>query len=160
MSGDYDPYSAPVGPSWVSEEGGARFTVHNRSVREPYAIPRAERALEITCNGRPIAIVHPRGRPHDWRLQVLDEDQHLLRRDDPGDGLARAHYRSSGELPPADLDRLATFKCVCGRLHVLDRDAIVEAAERMEPRSRSAPARRIDFRKVAREIRKDPPLDL
>lgn len=157
MSGDYDPYSLPTTPSWVGEAGGERFTVHNRSEREPYAIPRSERALEITCGRSVIAVVYPRGRQHDWRLQVLGSDQHLLRRDDPGDGLGHALHRRSGEPPPADLDRRATFKCLCGRLHVLDRDAVIEATGRLEPRSRTAPARRIDFRKVARVVRGDGP---
>ncbi len=134
MSREFDPYSLPMPPAWVGKTGGERFTVGNRTIREPYKIPRAQRALEITCGRSVVAVVFPRGKRRDWRLQILDVEQHLLPQDDPSEGQAR-------------------FKCVCGRLHVLDRDAVLEAAGRLEPKSRSGPARRIDFRRVARVIR-------
>lgn len=153
MGSEFDPYSAPVSPTWIPGEDGKRFTVSNRVIREPYKIPREERALEITCGRSPIAVVYPRGRRQEWRLQLLDEDQHLLARDDPPMTMEAAVADALGEERSPDLARRARFKCVCGRMHVLDRDAIIEAAERLEPRRRSGPAPRIDFRRVAREVR-------
>lgn len=150
---DFDPYSAPVSPSWVGEIGGQRQAVRNGYVRQPYTVPRAERALEIVCGRHVIAFVHPRRPARQWRLWLLDDDQYLLPADNPPDSLRAAIMRSAGEPVPGDIFRGALFKCVCGRMHELDRDLIIETATRLLPHSRSAPAPRVDFRTVARVVR-------
>ncbi len=139
-------------PAWVGEAGGERFAVGNRSLREAHDIPREERVLEIACGRSLVGVVYPRGRRYQWRLRLLDVDGHLLPQDDPEE-LDRDVYEALGEEPPADLARRARFKCLCGALHVLDRDAVLATAELYEPSSRAARARRIDLRRVAHVIR-------
>jgi hypothetical protein len=143
----------PVSPTWVGESGGQRFAVRNGYVRQSHTVPRAERALEIVCGRHPIAFVHPRRPASQWRLWLLDEDQYLLPEDDPPDSLRAAIMRKNGEPVPDDIFRRQLFKCVCGRMHELDRDLIIETATRLLPHSRSAPAPRVDFRTVARVVR-------
>ncbi len=139
-----DPYSRPLAPTWngLHAGEGGRFVPTNRAVREPYKAPRAERIIEITCDRSLIATVFPRTRPsREWRLLLMDEESPLH----PPQGGRWPRERS-----PYALD--VPFSCVCGRMHVLDREKVAEAAERLMPRRAPAPARRVDFRSVARVV--------
>jgi len=49
------------------------------------------------------------------------------------------------------------FTCVCARMHLLDREKVLEVAERLIPQRASAPARRVDFRTVARVVWENDP---
>ncbi len=132
-----DPYSLPVAPTWIglnAGEGG-RFTARNRDVRESLKVPPPDRVLELACGKSPIAVVFPRGPHRLWRLQLLDEEQPLSE--------------------PGLYGPTARFLCVCARVHEVDRKRILEEAARLEPRTRGARARRIDFRRVARVVRPD-----
>ncbi len=145
MATEFDPYSAPTPPSWVDEEGGQRLGVRNDSLRGPLAIPRAERVLEILCGRSPIGVVYPRGRRHEWRLD-------LLGRDKPLSAGETDHLAVAFGAPEDEPSRRFPFKCVCGRMHVLDLDAVIATSELLEPPRRRMKARAIDFRRVARVI--------
>ncbi len=154
---DLDPYSMPVSPTWNGQKlgEGGRFTRGNIYVREHHKIPRSDRVLEISCGHSVIAVVFPRGPSGRWRLQLLDEEQPLA----PPDGgwPERTDLHSeAGEVPTvvdSGYGRHEPFQCVCARLHILDRVAIMAAADRLQPRTPRARARRIDFREVGSVVR-------
>ncbi len=155
MSKRQDAYSLPVSPAWTGAPGGERHVTANRELREAVAIPRHERALELMCGSSLIATVYPRTRCALWRLHLLGSDEYLRPEDAPDVPPGLDVFLDLGEEPPADLAGRVPFRCVCGSLHELDRTAVLEAAERLAPRTRSAKAPRLDLRRVARVVRPD-----
>lgn len=157
-----DPYSRPVSPSWIGDAGGQRFNPRNRTLRDGFTIPRRDRILEIVCSRSLIAVVHPRGRPSSqWRLHMIDGDDSPLATPDGGKWPRQTRLRAAlggvmgvvGDEDAGPYALVVPFRCVCARMHMLDREKIVEAASRLQPSRPSAPARRIDFREVGRVAR-------